>query len=124
MEDTRLTQPVKLGTLLVIITLAMAWAYACATAIKGSGVLAFLRKFAGAVGVYLVLALLDWKGVVEGSDVQTETARQTVRAVSSFGPVVPLLLGAWIALRYPLRRADQARIRAELDASAAAVAFP
>ena len=28
MEDTRLTQPVKLNTLLVIITLAMAWAYA------------------------------------------------------------------------------------------------
>ncbi len=26
MEDTRLTQPVKLNTLLVIITLAMAWA--------------------------------------------------------------------------------------------------
>jgi hypothetical protein len=36
MEDTRLTQPVKLNTLLVIITLAMAWAYACATAIKGT----------------------------------------------------------------------------------------
>ncbi len=35
MEDTRLTQPGKLGTLLVIITLAMAWAYACATAIMG-----------------------------------------------------------------------------------------
>jgi hypothetical protein len=36
MEDTRLTQPVKLNTLLVIITLAMAWAYACATAIMGT----------------------------------------------------------------------------------------
>jgi hypothetical protein len=36
MEDTRLTQPVKLNTLLVIITLAMAWAYACATAIRGT----------------------------------------------------------------------------------------
>jgi hypothetical protein len=35
MEDTRLTQPAKLDTLLVIITLAMAWAYACATAIMG-----------------------------------------------------------------------------------------
>ena len=36
MEDTRLTQPVKRNTLLVIITLAMAWAYACATVIKGT----------------------------------------------------------------------------------------
>ena len=36
MEDTRLTQPAKLGSLLVILTLAMAWAYACATAIMGT----------------------------------------------------------------------------------------
>ena len=33
MENTRLTQPTKLSTLLVIIILA--WADACATAIKG-----------------------------------------------------------------------------------------
>jgi len=36
MEDTRLTQPAKLNTLLVIITLSMVWAYACATVIKGT----------------------------------------------------------------------------------------
>ncbi len=36
MEDTRLTQPAKLGTLLVIITLAMAWTYACANAVMGN----------------------------------------------------------------------------------------
>ena len=36
MEDTRLTQPAKLSSLLVIITLAMAWAYATATAVKGA----------------------------------------------------------------------------------------
>ena len=35
MEDTRLTQPAKLSSLLVIITLAMVWAYACAIDIKG-----------------------------------------------------------------------------------------
>ena len=35
-EDTRFTQPVNLNTRLVIITLAMAWADACATAIKGT----------------------------------------------------------------------------------------
>ncbi len=34
-EDTRLTQLAKLDTFLVIITLAMAWTYACATAVKG-----------------------------------------------------------------------------------------
>ena len=35
MEDTRLTQPAKLSSLLVVITLAMVWAYACAIDIKG-----------------------------------------------------------------------------------------
>jgi hypothetical protein len=35
MEDTRLTDPAKLNSLLVIITLAMAWAYACARSLKG-----------------------------------------------------------------------------------------
>ena len=34
-EDTRLTDPTKLDTLLVVITLAMAWAYASATVSQG-----------------------------------------------------------------------------------------
>lgn len=36
MEDTRLTDPVKLNSLLVLLTLAMAWAYACASLLKGT----------------------------------------------------------------------------------------
>lgn len=36
MEDTRLTNPAKLNTLLVVITLAMTWAYASATLLKGT----------------------------------------------------------------------------------------
>lgn len=35
MEDTRLTDPIKLNSLLVVITLAMAWAYASAALLKG-----------------------------------------------------------------------------------------
>jgi len=35
LEDTHLTQSEKLNTLLVVIALAMAWAYACATTLKG-----------------------------------------------------------------------------------------
>jgi len=36
MEDTRLSNPKKLNTLLVVMALAMAWAYACATASQGT----------------------------------------------------------------------------------------
>jgi Na+/melibiose symporter-like transporter len=81
-----------------------------------NGVLSFVRKFGGAVGLFLVLGFLDWMGFVEGSDEQTEQARQAVRLVMAFGPGIPLAIGAWLALRYPLRRADHARIRRELDA--------
>ena len=35
MEDTRLTQPAKLSTLLAIIAMAMAWSLACATVLLG-----------------------------------------------------------------------------------------
>jgi hypothetical protein len=37
MEDTRLTDPAKLDTLLIVITLAMTWAYNTATAAHGGG---------------------------------------------------------------------------------------
>jgi hypothetical protein len=35
MEDTRLTQPAKLGLLTAIVALALAWAHACASTVKG-----------------------------------------------------------------------------------------
>ena len=35
MEDTRLTQPEKLGLLTAIVALALAWAHACASSVKG-----------------------------------------------------------------------------------------
>ena len=35
MEDTRLTQPAKLGLLTAIVAMALAWAHACASAVKG-----------------------------------------------------------------------------------------
>lgn len=35
MEDTRLTQPEKLHLLVAIVTLALAWAHACASRTKG-----------------------------------------------------------------------------------------
>ena len=83
-----------------------------------NGILSFVRKLGGAIGVFLVLAFLDVMGFVEGSETQTETARQAVRVASSLGPAIPLAFGVWLALRYPLRRSDHARIRAALDTRA------
>lgn len=82
-----------------------------------NGILSFVRKLGGAVGLVLAFAILDVCGFAEGREVQSDAARQAVRAVSSLGPVVPLLVGAGIALRYPLRRAEHAQIRAALTRS-------
>jgi Na+/melibiose symporter-like transporter len=81
-----------------------------------NGVLSFVRKFGGAIGLFLVLGLLDVMGFVEGREVQSETVRQSIRAISAFGPVLPLLGGALPALRYPIGRTAHARTRAALDA--------
>jgi oligogalacturonide transporter len=81
-----------------------------------SGVLSFVRKAGGAVGMFAVFGFLDAMGFVEASAEQTEPARRAVRAVMAFGPALPLAAGAWLALRYPLDRARHARIRAALDA--------
>ncbi len=35
LEDTHITSPEKLGTMLCVVTLAIAWGYKCASAIKG-----------------------------------------------------------------------------------------
>ena len=39
LEDTHITDPVKLDTLMGIVALAMTWAYRCATVAKGRSVI-------------------------------------------------------------------------------------
>ncbi len=80
-----------------------------------NGVFTFLRKLGGAVGVFLVLSILDLVGFVKG-DEQTETVRHTIRFLSAAGPAVFLGLAIWVALDYPLTRAAHQRIRDALGA--------
>jgi sugar (glycoside-pentoside-hexuronide) transporter len=80
-----------------------------------NGVFTFLRKLGGALGVLLVLTLLDFLGYAQG-DTQTETARQGIRWLTALAPCAFLLLGVQAARGYPLTRAAHARIVAELEA--------
>ncbi|HEX2485499.1 MAG TPA: MFS transporter, partial [Myxococcota bacterium] len=60
-----------------------------------NGVFTFLRKLGGAVGVFLVLSLLDLAGfqkVAEGES-QPEAARQAIRWLTGLSPCLFLLLG-------------------------------
>ena len=91
-----------------------------------NGVLSFVRKFGGAIGVALILGLLDLAGFKESQGgvvvEQSETARQAIRTLSALGPAVPLVLGIFLARHYPLTRERHARMRDALDARAALVA--
>lgn len=78
------------------------------------GVFTFVRKIAGAVGVFLVLGVLDLAGFDRGAE-QPESARQAIRLLTAFGPTVFLLAALWLARDYPLTRARHAEIVRELE---------
>jgi sugar (glycoside-pentoside-hexuronide) transporter len=91
-----------------------------------NGVFTFLRKLGGALGVFLVLGILDLAGFVksEGGAAQSESARQAIRWLTAGAPCVFLLVGVWFARGYPLGREAHARIAAALDARARGEARP
>jgi Na+/melibiose symporter-like transporter len=81
-----------------------------------NGVFTFLRKLGGALGVFLVLGVLDLAGFEKRADgvAQSETVRQTIRWLTALSPCVFLLIGVAFARGYPLGRAAHARIAAAL----------
>jgi len=80
-----------------------------------NGVFTFLRKLAGALAVFLVLALLDLLGFEQG-EVQSETVRQAIRGLTATLPVVCLLVSVQIARGYPLTRDAHGEILRQLEA--------
>jgi sugar (glycoside-pentoside-hexuronide) transporter len=84
-----------------------------------NGVFTFLRKLGGALGVFLVLIILDVVGFEKGSE-QSEAARQTIRYLTALAPAFFLGCSVWIASSYTLTRAAHKRILealAERDAA-------
>ncbi|MDH3211337.1 MAG: glycoside-pentoside-hexuronide (GPH):cation symporter [Myxococcales bacterium] len=75
-----------------------------------AGFFTFLRKLGGAMGVALAGFGLELSGFERGVDAQGETAILAVRLLTSLGPILFLLLAAWIALRFPLTRRRHAEI--------------
>lgn len=80
-----------------------------------NGFFTFLRKIAGAAGVFVVLAILDVAGLTKAG-VQSEAVREAIRWLTFAAPGLCLVVAAWLALGYPLTRGEHARIRAALDA--------
>jgi sugar (glycoside-pentoside-hexuronide) transporter len=80
-----------------------------------NGVFTFLRKLGGALGVFLVLGLLDLLGFRQGATEQSETARQAIRWMTALAPPFFLLLGVWFAAGYPLTRERHREILRALE---------
>jgi Na+/melibiose symporter-like transporter len=78
-----------------------------------NGLFTFLRKLGGALGVFLVMSILDLVGYQKGAE-QSETVRQTIRMLSAFAPVAFLAVAAVLSYSYPLTRAAHAEIAAKL----------
>lgn len=84
-----------------------------------SGSFTFLRKLAGAGGVALAGVVLDLAGYRPGAE-QSESALLAIRVLTGLSPALLLAVAVTLAAGYPLTRARHRRIRAELDAAAAA----
>lgn len=80
-----------------------------------NGVFTFLRKLGGALGVMIVMGILDYSGLAQGS-VQTPAVQQAIRWLTAFAPCCFLLIGAAFARGYPLGREAHAQIVLALDA--------
>jgi Na+/melibiose symporter-like transporter len=80
-----------------------------------NGMFGFLRKLGGAVGVFLVLGLLDLLGYEKGEQ-QNDTARQAIRWMTAGAPAAFLVVAVWLARGYPLTRSRHEEILAKLAA--------
>lgn len=78
-----------------------------------NGVFTFVRKLAGAVGVSLVLGVLDLLGF-QANEPTSDTVRNSIRLLAAFAPLAFLAAAVISAGRYPITRAAHAQIVAEL----------
>ncbi len=79
------------------------------------GLFTFLRKLGGAAAVALGLFVLELSGYVAGQP-QRPATLTTIRFLTAAVPGVFVVLGAWVALGYPLTRARHDQILGELAA--------
>jgi sugar (glycoside-pentoside-hexuronide) transporter len=79
-----------------------------------NGVFTFLRKLGGALGVFLVMSILDVLGYAKG-ETQSETARQAIRWMTGAAPAFFLLVGVLLLRAYPLTRRRHEEILAQLS---------
>ncbi len=74
------------------------------------GLLTWIRKLGGALGVLVGGVLLDVAGYLPGGGEQPESARQMIRAITALGPTLFLAGALWVSQGYTLSRHSHASI--------------
>ncbi len=69
-----------------------------------AGVFTFVRKLGGALGVAAAGFALEAAGFERGGATQDESALAAIRTLTTFGPMIFLLVAGAVAWRYPLTR--------------------
>jgi Na+/melibiose symporter-like transporter len=73
-----------------------------------------LRKIGSSLSLPFVLLMLEWTGYVANATVQPRNTILGIQALIGPLPAAILLIGIFIASRYPLDRKRFAQVRAEL----------
>ena len=93
-----------------------------------SGIMTFTRKLASAIGIFLVGLLLEWGGYIQPitkkvNDVwettyftQPDTVFTAFKIIIAGVPIVLLVFGIILALKYPLNKKRHQQLRLHLDA--------
>ena len=79
-----------------------------------AGVMIFVRKTTMAAAVMTVGLILQWGGFVAGATTQSEMARTTMVVLVSAGPILLLLIGIWISLKFKLTKRTHAVLMREI----------
>ena len=80
------------------------------------GILTFTRKVATGVGLFLLGNMLSVSGYIANAT-QPESALIAIRSAVSFGPILLLIVAAWIASKYPLTQEEHSAIVEELEST-------
>jgi len=78
------------------------------------GVFTFLRKLAGAVGVAVTFAILDWVGF-KSAEGNSEATLWVLRGATALVPAGMVVGSAWVARKYPLSYERHREILNELE---------
>ena len=80
-----------------------------------AAVMTFFRKTSVAIATFIVGLLLEWGGFVQGADIQSPEAVQTIVYTLVFGTIALLLISLGLALTFKLNKETHGILVDEID---------